>query len=147
MNLKSMMIDNNFIDRKHKSVILNLLQNMTFSELCRESIIDSIIKKCWYDEYRTIVELIRLHDCRWLFIISRAIKHRHIYWELLWTWDVTFKRMLLFWRESLSQLFIRIPSVLLALWSWKAVCLCEVKLHLLIILNQCSNNLFFCKLI
>jgi hypothetical protein len=43
--------------REHGPVVLDLLQNMIFPELNREPMIDSIIKKCWYGEYRTIAEL------------------------------------------------------------------------------------------
>jgi serine/threonine protein kinase len=43
--------------RDHGPVVLNLLQNMIFPELDREPMIDSIIKKCWHGEYKTIAEL------------------------------------------------------------------------------------------
>lgn len=140
-----MVTDNDPIGREHGPVVLDLLQNMTFPELSREPMIDSIIKKCWYGEYRTIVELARSHGCRWLFIISRAMERRHVCWGLLRAWGVAFEGMLLPWREPLPQLSTRTPSAPLALWSWKAVCLRGVKLRLLMMPDQCSNNLFFCE--
>jgi serine/threonine protein kinase len=43
--------------KDHGPVVLDLLQNMIFPGLNGESTIDSIIKKCWYGEYKTIAEL------------------------------------------------------------------------------------------
>ncbi|EEP79066.1 predicted protein [Uncinocarpus reesii 1704] len=43
--------------KEHGPVVLDLLQKMIFPELNREPEIDSIIRRCWYGEYKTVAEL------------------------------------------------------------------------------------------
>ncbi|KAF3491951.1 serine/threonine protein kinase [Arthroderma uncinatum] len=43
--------------REHGPAVLDLLQAIVFPELSGEAVIDSIIRRCWHGEYRTVIEL------------------------------------------------------------------------------------------
>ncbi|KAH8435340.1 uncharacterized protein LDX57_012969 [Aspergillus melleus] len=43
--------------KEHGPKVVELLQNMEFPQLNSDPLIDEVIKKCWHNEYNTIVDL------------------------------------------------------------------------------------------